>query len=89
MIAGPSEIMVIADGQSNPAYIAADLLSLAVQDRGDVRGVGVDLLGQRLQRYTGGSKRAESARRTPGGLDRRGIHVRGHQAAGRALGDRA
>lgn len=33
MIAGPSEIMVIADGQSNPAHIAADLLSQAEHDR--------------------------------------------------------
>ena len=33
MIAGPSEIMVIADGQSNPAHIAADLLSQAEHDK--------------------------------------------------------
>ena len=33
MIAGPSEILVIADGKSNPAYVAADLLSQAEHDR--------------------------------------------------------
>ena len=32
MIAGPSEILVIADGQNNPAWIAADLLSQAEHD---------------------------------------------------------
>ncbi len=33
MIAGPSEILVVADGASNPAYVAADLLSQAEHDR--------------------------------------------------------
>lgn len=33
MIAGPSEILVIADGKSNPAHVAADLLSQAEHDR--------------------------------------------------------
>ena len=33
MIAGPSEILVIADGKSNPAYVAADLLSQAEHDK--------------------------------------------------------
>ncbi len=33
MIAGPSEILVIADGNSNPVYVAADLLSQAEHDR--------------------------------------------------------
>lgn len=32
MIAGPSEIVVLADEQANPAYIAADLLSQAEHD---------------------------------------------------------
>ena len=32
MVAGPSEILVIADGKSNPAWIAADLLSQAEHD---------------------------------------------------------
>ena len=32
MIAGPSEILVIADDQANPVYIAADLLSQAEHD---------------------------------------------------------
>ncbi len=33
MIAGPSEILVIADSKSNPSYIAADLLSQAEHDK--------------------------------------------------------
>ena len=33
MIAGPSEILVIADGASNPRFVAADLLSQAEHDR--------------------------------------------------------
>ena len=33
MIAGPSEILVLADGQSNPEWVAADLLSQAEHDR--------------------------------------------------------
>lgn len=33
MIAGPSEIMVVADGKSNARYLAADLLSQAEHDK--------------------------------------------------------
>ena len=33
MIAGPSEIMIVADGKSNPAHLAADLLSQAEHDK--------------------------------------------------------
>jgi len=33
MIAGPSEILIIADDSANPAYIAADLLSQAEHDK--------------------------------------------------------
>ncbi|MDO4939161.1 MAG: histidinol dehydrogenase [Lachnospiraceae bacterium] len=33
MIAGPSEILIVADGTCNPAYVAADLLSQAEHDR--------------------------------------------------------
>ena len=33
MIAGPSEILVIADGASNPRHVAADLLSQAEHDK--------------------------------------------------------
>ena len=33
MIAGPSEILVVADGNSNPAHVAADLLSQAEHDK--------------------------------------------------------
>ncbi|MBR2040050.1 MAG: histidinol dehydrogenase [Clostridia bacterium] len=33
MIAGPSEILVIADGKSDPSFVAADLLSQAEHDK--------------------------------------------------------
>lgn len=33
MIAGPSEILIVADAKSNPAHLAADLLSQAEHDR--------------------------------------------------------
>ena len=33
MIAGPSEILVVADGKSDPAWVAADLLSQAEHDK--------------------------------------------------------
>ncbi len=33
MIAGPSEILIVADGKSNSAYVAADLLSQAEHDK--------------------------------------------------------
>lgn len=33
MIAGPSEILIVADGKSNPAYVAADMLSQAEHDK--------------------------------------------------------
>ena len=33
MIAGPSEILVVADSSANPAYVAADLLSQAEHDK--------------------------------------------------------
>ena len=32
MIAGPSEVLIIADGGANPRFIAADLLSQAEHD---------------------------------------------------------
>lgn len=33
MVAGPSEVLVIADGEANPSYVAADLLSQAEHDK--------------------------------------------------------
>ena len=33
MIAGPSEILVVSDGKSNPAFVAADMLSQAEHDK--------------------------------------------------------
>ncbi len=33
MVAGPSEILIIADGKANPKYVAADMLSQAEHDK--------------------------------------------------------
>lgn len=33
MVAGPSEVLVVADGSANPVYVAADLLSQAEHDK--------------------------------------------------------
>lgn len=33
MVAGPSEILIVADGESNPSHLAADLLSQAEHDK--------------------------------------------------------
>ena len=33
MIAGPSEIMILADGKNDPSYLAADMLSQAEHDK--------------------------------------------------------
>ena len=33
MVAGPSEVLVIADENANPKYIAADLMSQAEHDK--------------------------------------------------------
>ena len=40
MIAGPSEVLVLADGASNASWVAADLLSQAEHDRMASRGAG-------------------------------------------------
>ena len=33
MIAGPSEILIVADGSCNPEFVAADMLSQAEHDK--------------------------------------------------------
>ncbi|MEQ8524921.1 histidinol dehydrogenase [Gracilimonas sp.] len=54
MPAGPSEVLVIADGQANPAYVAADLLSQAEHGTDSqvvlvaVSGFDIDTLEQEL-----------------------------------------
>ena len=45
MIAGPSEILVVADGKNNPEYIAADLLSQAEHDKNASAVLVTDDLG--------------------------------------------
>ena len=42
MIAGPSEILAVADGKSNPAFLAADLLSQAEHDKVASAGLVTD-----------------------------------------------
>ena len=37
MIAGPSEILIVADDSANPRFLAADLMSQAEHDRLAVR----------------------------------------------------
>lgn len=63
LIAGPSEILVVADAENDPAWIAADLMSQAEHDTAaqsvlitdnaefaDAVGTAVDVLLQRLKR---------------------------------------
>jgi histidinol dehydrogenase len=55
MVAGPSEILLIADGQNDPEWIAADLLSQAEHDPGfaihpDHRRSAVRRYGRRSDR---------------------------------------
>ena len=45
MIAGPSEILVVADGKNNPEHIAADLLSQAEHDKNASAVLVTDDLG--------------------------------------------
>ena len=79
MPAGPSEVLVIADGGANPAFVAADLLSqaehgadsqvLLLSDDDALIGAVEVQLAEQLQRLT----RAEIAREALKGS--RGIHV--------------
>lgn len=68
MIAGPSEILVIADGQSSPRHVAADMLSQAEHDR-DASALLLteskqlaDAVQQELERQIPLLERAEIAR---------------------------
>ncbi len=51
MIAGPSEILIVADGGSNPAHLAADLLSQAEHDKlaGAVLVTDCEMLAKQVQ----------------------------------------
>jgi len=77
LIAGPSEILVVADAENDPAWIAADLMSQAEHDTAaqsvlitddaefaDAVGTAVDVLLQRLQR----SEIASESWRNHGGI---------------------
>jgi histidinol dehydrogenase len=70
IIAGPSEILIIADDSANPAFVAADLLSQAehdefassilITDSGRV----ADAVDKELERQVGRLKRKEIARKS-------------------------
>ena len=70
MIAGPSEILIIADDSANPAFVAADLLSQAEHDEiassiliTDSRRLA-DAVDIELERQLGRLKRKEIARKS-------------------------
>jgi histidinol dehydrogenase len=70
MIAGPSEILIIADDSANPAFVAADLLSQAEHDEfassiliTDSRRVA-DGVDRELERQLGRLNRKEIARKS-------------------------
>jgi GT2 family glycosyltransferase len=58
MIAGPSEVLVVADRTTNPDWIAADLLAQAEHDT--VFAVDPDHRRRGLCRRRGGGRRARS-----------------------------
>ena len=68
MIAGPSEVLVLADGRSNPAWVAADLLSQAEHDRMAAAVLVTDspplaeAVAHELERQLAALPRAETAR---------------------------
>ncbi len=68
MIAGPSEILVVADGKSNPRHVAADMLSQAEHDRMASAVLVTDSLpfaqavAQQIERQLCGLPRQEIAR---------------------------
>ncbi|HLM12963.1 MAG TPA: histidinol dehydrogenase [Reyranella sp.] len=68
LIAGPSEILVVADGQNDPAWIAADLLSQAEHDASSQsilitdNGAFADCVAQAVETELLGMARADIAR---------------------------
>ncbi len=68
MIAGPSEILVLADGKNNPAHIAADLLSQAEHDKNASAVLVTDSLAlanqvaEEIEKQLGALPRQEIAR---------------------------
>ena len=65
MIAGPSEILVLADGSCDPAWVAADLLSQAEHDRlaSPVLVTDSEALAKAVQAELGGTNSAAAPRR--------------------------
>ncbi len=87
MIAGPSEVLVIADGNSNPAWVAADLLSQAEHDRMASAVLVTDspalarAVSQELERQLPSLEREEIARAS--------IEANGKIIVARSLGEAA
>jgi len=66
-LAGPSEVIVLADGTADPGLVAADLLSQAEHDPGSAVLVTpdealADAVAEELERQVGGLARAEATR---------------------------
>ena len=71
MIAGPSEVLVLADGKSDPRFVAADLLSQAEHDK----NASAVLITDSMALAEAGAAGARAAARTaPAGGDRAGVH---------------
>jgi len=70
IIAGPSEILIIADDSANPAFVAADLLGQAEHDEFASSilitdsGMLADAVDEELERQVGRLKRKEIARKS-------------------------
>jgi histidinol dehydrogenase len=64
MLAGPSELVALADGSANPAYVAADLLSQAEHDEDAYVALVTDAeeLGRKVERELTRQQRALSRR---------------------------
>ena len=86
MIAGPSEILVLADGGCNPAWVAADLLSQAEHDKlaSPVLVTDSPELAKAVQaELEGSNSSAAPCRHCPG---QRGRQRQDHRLCGPALG---
>ena len=70
MVAGPSEILVIADGNANPAFVAADLLSQAEHGSGLEQAVLVSNSREMIDRVEAEVLRRKSALSRQAAVDR-------------------
>jgi histidinol dehydrogenase len=82
MIAGPSEVLVMADGENDPDWIAADLLAQAEHDPVAQSILITDDAGFRRARGRGGGHAVEDAARGRNGRGELARLRRGHRGAG-------